>query len=258
MLVAPAISGILLSLYGLAATLFLDFATAAVAIVVLSFLPFAPAIIDHESESNVVRDLKEGISYAKSNILIKSLLVFYGIFFFLVTPAAFLTPLMVERSFGSDVWRLTANEISWSLGCLIGGIIIASTGGFKNRIYTMGFSCMIFGFLFAFLGIAGNFTIYLVIMLFAGIFMPFFATAETVLIQEKVPEKLLGRVFSIIQIIASIVMPVGMIIFGPLADVVKIEYIMIFTGILMGSLGIYIFTNKKLVDLNDYQHEENI
>jgi DHA3 family macrolide efflux protein-like MFS transporter len=83
-----------------------------------------------------------------------------------------------------------------------------------------------------------------------------FGTAETVLVQEKVPEKYLGRIFSLIQIIASIVMPLGMVLFGPLADVIKIEYIMIATGVLIGILGIYIFTNKKLMDLNDYEHDE--
>jgi DHA3 family macrolide efflux protein-like MFS transporter len=51
-------------------------------------------------------------------------------------------------------------------------------------------------------------------------------------------------------------MPLGMVLFGPLADVIKIEYIMIATGVLIGILGIYIFTNKKLMDLNDYEHDE--
>jgi MFS transporter, DHA3 family, macrolide efflux protein len=257
MLVSPAISGILLSLYGLAATLFLDFATATLAVVILSFLPVTPRKRkEEESEPNIFDDLKEGLNYAKKNVLIKSLLIFYALFFFLITPAAFLTPLMVQRTFGSDVWRLTANEIAWSVGCLIGGIIVSTTGGFKNRIFTMGFSCMAFGFLFAFLGVAGNFTLYLAIMLVAGIFMPLFGTAETVLVQEKVPEKYLGRIFSLIQIIASIVMPLGMVLFGPLADIMKIEYIMIATGVLIGIMGLYIFTNKKLMDLNDYEHLE--
>jgi DHA3 family macrolide efflux protein-like MFS transporter len=255
MLVSPALSGILLSVFGLSATLFLDFATAALAVIILSFLPVAARIRSiEETDSNVMKELKDGIAYARSHTLIKYLLVFYALFFFLITPAAFLTPLLVERSFGSDVWRLTANEISWSLGSLIGGVIVAITGGFKNRIYTMGFSCMVFGVLFAFLGIAGNFAIYLGIMLIAGIFMPFFGTAETVLIQEKVPEHMLGRIFSIIQIIASTVLPLGMVLFGPLADVVSIEAIMIVTGILMAILGIYIFTNKKLIELNNYEH----
>lgn len=258
MLVSPALSGLLLSVFGLSATLFLDFATAAVAVAVLSFLSVAARLKSPDEEDpNVMKELKAGIAYVRSHTLIKYLLVFYALFFFLITPAAFLTPLMVGRSFGSDVWRLTANEISWSMGCLIGGLIVTMTGGFKNKIYTMALSCIAFGVLFALLGLAGNFTLYLAIMLIAGVFMPFFGTAETVLIQEQVPENMLGRVFSIIQIIASAVLPLGMVLFGPLADIVSIEWIMIVTGSLMAVLGIYIFMNKKLMKLNDYRHMES-
>ena len=255
MLVSPALSGLLLSLFGLSATLFLDFATAVTAVVILSFLPIVARIKSADDpDANVMEELKAGIAYARSHTLIKYLLVFYALFFFLITPAAFLTPLLVERSFGSDVWLLTANEISWSIGCLIGGLAVTVTGGFKNRIFTMAISCIAFGVLFAFLGLASNFTLYLAIMLIAGVFMPLFGTAETILIQEQVPEHMLGRVFSMIQIIASSVMPLGMVLFGPLADIVSIESIMIGTGVLTAILGIYIFTNKKLMLLNEYQH----
>lgn len=36
-----------------------------------------------------------------------------------------LSPLMVERTFGNEVWRLTANEIIWTIGSLVGGVFIA-------------------------------------------------------------------------------------------------------------------------------------
>lgn len=256
MLVTPALSGLLLSIFGLSATLFLDFVTAVTAVVILSFLPIAArAKSADDPDSNVMAELAAGIAYARSHTLIKYLLVFYALFFFLITPAAFLTPLLVERSFGSDVWLLTANEISWSVGCLIGGLAVTMTGGFKNRIFTMAISCIAFGVLFAALGIASNFTLYLAIMLVAGVFMPLFGTAETILIQEQVPEYMMGRVFSMIQIIASSVMPLGMVLFGPLADIVSIESIMIGTGILTAILGVYIFMNKKLMLLNEYQHK---
>lgn len=51
----------------------------------------------------------------------------------LAAPAAFLTPLQVTRSFGNDVWRLTAIEITFALGMLMGGILMASWGGFKTK-----------------------------------------------------------------------------------------------------------------------------
>lgn len=79
---------------------------------------------------------------------------------------------------------------------------------------------------------------YLLFMGSAGFFMPIIATAETVLIQENVEEAMLGRVFSIIQIISTGAMPFAMLFFGPLADLVEIEGILVVTGAFLAGLGV--------------------
>lgn len=38
----------------------------------------------------------------------------------MMAPAAFLTPLQVTRTFGDEVWRLTAIEIAFSVGMMAG------------------------------------------------------------------------------------------------------------------------------------------
>lgn len=67
------------------------------------------------------------------------------VFFVLMAPASFLTPLQVTRSFGDDYWRLSAIEIAFSIGMMAGGGIIASWGGFQNKVKTMAFSSIIVG-----------------------------------------------------------------------------------------------------------------
>lgn len=240
-LASPAVGGLILSIWGIEATLLLDVVTATVAIVIMCFLAIPKHKKSADAESNsALADLKNGLSYAKNNALIKSLLIFYSLFFFLITPAAFLTPILVERSFGAEVWRLTANEMTWSIGAILGGLLVATWGGFKSKVHTMAFSCIGFGFCFTFLGFADNFWLYLLIMLGAGIFMPIFSAAETVLIQENVAVDMMGRIFSIIQIIVSTTMPLGMLLFGPLADIVRIETILVCTGIILTGLGWYL------------------
>jgi DHA3 family macrolide efflux protein-like MFS transporter len=87
-------------------------------------------------------------------------------------------------------------------------------------------------------------------MFISGIFMPEFGTAETVLVQQHVEESMLGRVFSMIQIIASSAMPLGMGLFGLLGDAMKIEYILIGSGLLIIALSLYILFNKPLLQLD--------
>jgi DHA3 family macrolide efflux protein-like MFS transporter len=243
-ILAPAVGGLLLATIGFVYALLFDVVTGVTAVVIMSFLK-VETIRSPEEHSTAAEDLKRGIRYARGHLLIRYLLMFCCIFFFLVTPAAFLTPLLVERSFGSDIWRLAANELSWTIGALIGGIAISLKGEIKHRIRAMAVSCFAFGITYALLGIAPDFYIYLAVMLLSGVFMPVFNTVATVLIQENVEEQMLGRVFSMIQIIVSVVMPAGMLVFGPLADVIRIEYLMIATGLLLAVLAIYIFSNRS-------------
>lgn len=243
-ILAPAVGGLLLATIGFVYALLFDVVTGVIAVVIMSFLK-VETIRSPEEHSTAAEDLKRGIRYAQGHLLIRYLLMFCFIFFFLVTPAAFLTPLLVERSFGSDIWRLAANELSWTIGALIGGIAISLKGEIKHRIRAMAVSCFAFGITYALLGIAPDFYMYLAVMLLSGVFMPVFNTVATVLIQENVEEQMLGRVFSMIQIIISVVMPAGMLVFGPLADVIRIEYLMIATGLMLAVLAVYIFSNRS-------------
>ena len=166
-LLAPALGGVLLAA-GFYTALFFDVGTAIIGVTVLAFI-FVPKVekAADESEGSIKDELKEGLLYAKNNDWLRFMLIFYAIGFFLVAPAAFLTPILVERVFGNDIWRLTANEIAWSGGAVIGGAIIAAWGGFKNRIFSMGFAFIFFGITFAAVGLLNNFWLYLVTMAIA-------------------------------------------------------------------------------------------
>jgi DHA3 family macrolide efflux protein-like MFS transporter len=177
-----------------------------------------------------------------------SLFVFCGIFFFLAAPVSFLTPLQVTRTFGDDVWRLAAIEISFPIGMMAGGIIMASWGGFKNKIHTMTLSSVAIGVFTLALGLVPVFWIYLFFMALVGLVMPMFNTPATVLLQQKVEADFLGRVFGVLGMISSAMMPLGMLVFGPLADIIRIEYMLIGTGLLLLIQGLCLLANKALVE----------
>ncbi len=228
-LLSPAVGGVLLGTMGLGAAMFVDVISALLAVCILLFLK-----VEHQpreqAQQSALNQLRQGLRYTKSHPLLSRLLILFAVYFFFVTPAAFLTPVMIARSFGEEVWRLTANEMLWTAGSLLGGLIISAWGGFKNRLATFTLSCAGFGVTFALLGLATNFYVYLAVMFVSGIFMPIATTVETVLIQETVEEDMLGRVFSIVQIIITASMPLGMLLFGPLGDMVPIEWLLIASG----------------------------
>ncbi|MDD2497209.1 MAG: MFS transporter [Desulfitobacteriaceae bacterium] len=249
MLLSPAVGGVVLGSLGISRAFMLDVVTASIAIAVLSFI-YIEKVARPVEKTSVFTELRAGISYTLNNKLLRRVLICFGASFFLITPAAVLTPLLVERSFGGDVWRLTANEVVWTVGSLIGGAFVSLHGEFKDKIRTVAICLVAFGVTFALLGVAHYFTIYLIIMGTAGFFMPIIATAQTVLIQENVEATMMGRVFSLVQIVTGTAMPVAILLFGPLADVVSIESILVVTGILLAVVGIlYQITNKQ-VDVN--------
>lgn len=238
MLLSPAVGGILLGSIGIVSTFFVDVITAGLAIAVMSAIQVEKAASPTVPLS-VLGDLKAGISYTLSHPKLRRIVICYLISFFLITPAAVLTPLMVERSFGDEVWRLTANEIVWTVGSLLGGAFVALRGEFRDKFRTAALCLVAFGILFALLGLARHFWVYLLFMGLAGCFIPVLNTAQTVYIQGITEPAMLGRAFSVVQLIASAAMPVAILFFGPLADIVSVESILLVTGALLALAGLF-------------------
>jgi DHA3 family macrolide efflux protein-like MFS transporter len=237
----------------------LDVVTAAIGISVLAFLVKRP--LQAQAEKDVektaegetahkgidyFRDLKEGLAYIRRHGFILRLIALFVAFFIAVSPTAFLTTLQVTRDFGPDVWRLTAIEIVFLSGMTAGGLLIGAWGGFRNRVYTMALSTVLCGLEAIGLGLAPNFVLYCVIMGMMGLTMPLFNTPSMALVQTKVEGPYLGRVLSVFNMASSIMMPMGMLMFGPLADVVAIDFLLILTGAVIVLLGIPFITSKTL------------
>ena len=250
MLAAPMISGVLLTMASMKVIFLVDVITAAVAVLTLLLFLHVPAHMKalEKQTTSYYSDMHAGYTYIKNHGFVKQIFMFCGIFFLAAVPVAFLTPLQVTRSFGNDVWRLTAIEIVFSGGMMLGGILMASWGGFKNKIHTMVVSTLIIGVGTLALGVIPNFWIYLIFMTLIGVSMPIFNTPFTVLLQQKVEADFLGRVFGVLGMISSIMMPLGMLVFGPASDLIKIEWLLIGTGAMMFIQGLFMLGNKVLLE----------
>lgn len=250
MLVSPMLSAALLTLTSIEIIFFIDVVTAALAVLILLAFLQIPVHTKAREKSDVgyFGDMQAGFKYINQNSYLKQLFFFCALYLILAAPVSFLTPLQVTRSFGSDIWRLTAIEVAFSLGMMLGGIIIAYWGGFKNRIHSLALSTLLVGISTLALGLTQVFWIYLFFMGLAGIVMPIFNTPFTVLLQEKVEADFLGRIFGVLSMISSTMMPLGMLVFGPLADLIKIEWLLIGTGLLIFIEGFFLLGSKVLME----------
>lgn len=231
MFLSPAISGAILSIAPLQVTLLIDVVTAVIGISITATIFITPHREAKADGFSALAELKAGFIYLKSNRLIKNLLIFQLIILFCISPSAFLTPLLVSRTFGAEVWRLTAGEMTYSLGMVLGGLLISTWGGFSKRLHTTMLAGTLYGVLMFGLGTSPFFLLYLICNTMIGVTSPCYSAPITVTIQEKIPQKMQGRVFSFMQIASSCALPLGMTVFGPLADIVAIQSILIVAGI---------------------------
>ncbi|MHC1692212.1 MAG: MFS transporter [Sphaerochaetaceae bacterium] len=248
-LFSPMASAALLSFASIEVIFFIDVATAAIAVGILLLFLKTPA---HERsagqvDSTYLRDLKAGFRYISGHPYLKQFFIFLAAFNFLCSPVAFLTPLQVTRSFGADVWWLTSIEVAFSVGMIVGGLMMGSWGGLKNRVHSMVGASMFMGIFIIALGLIPWFVPYLVAMGLLGLLMPVFNIPALVILQEHVEDEFRGRVFSVLTMISTVVMPVGMIVFGPLADKMPIENLLIGTGIALVLVAFLLGRNGNLV-----------
>jgi len=251
MIVAPVAAGALLAYARLEYIFFIDVVTALLAVGLLLQLDVPRQLRSDAAEAaGYFFELREGLSYVLGHRTILTLFTFFAFVSFLVAPVVFLTPLLVARSYGEEVWRLTANEVTFFAGSIAGGLLMTAWGGFRNRFHTIGMSCILWAVLFSGLGLANNFLVYLAFMTLSGLPMPFFGATTVTLLQELVPSEMQGRVFGLQGLITNAVMPAGMLVFGPLADRISIEVILVGASALMAIPGLWLYSAGRLLHVD--------
>lgn len=252
-LLSPMAGGALLAFASIEAIFFVDVITAAVAVAILLFAVKAPAA-QRSAEGaegeplSYFADIRNGVTYIARHPFLKAFFLFNALFFILVGPMAFLTPLQVARSYGDQVWRLAAIDLGFSVGMTLGGILMAVWGGFPNKVHSMALANFIFGWGGIALGFTPPFTVYLLLMIAVGVGMPVFNTPATVLLQQKVEDAFLGRVFGVNTMIASSLMPLSMLVYGPLADAFPVEWLLLGTGSLLVVQSLLMANNRALIE----------
>jgi len=256
-LLAPAAAGAVYAAGGIVPTLWIDVVTAVIGIGILSTIriprvprpPVEQGVPDASTGDataadgaagipgtatappSYIEDLKAGVRYTFGHRLVRWMLLVYGIIFVLTVAPSLLTPLMMARSFGEEVWKLTALEIAFSAGALLGGAAVALWFQRRSREHMILAAAIVFGVLSIAIGLTTNLWVFLALMFATGLAVPFFSTPATTLLQEKVEPEYMGRVFSFVSVVLALGMPIGMVVFGPLADVVRVETLLVGAGV---------------------------
>ena len=233
--ISPAVAGMVLSLGTFRAALFIDILTALLGMSLLSCVLLPKQEATHETVS-VLSEIKAGISYSFSDKIIGNVLKLYGLFILLCVPAGFMAALLVSRVYGEAYWYLSAVELVGFAGMMLGGVLMGVWGGFQSRVKTLAVGLLILSIMTIGMGLSPYFLLYLVMMFVYSIALTMIQTATTTIIQENAESSMLGRVFGVMGAMYSGFLPIGMAIFGPLADMIPLQWIMVGCGIALGFL----------------------
>jgi len=229
---APPLGALLISLLPTQGVLAVDIGTAVLAVVPLLFIniPQPQRQIDLANgtaeQTSYWQDLGEGFRYVVRWPGLLGLILLAMMLNFLLSPSSALLPLVVTKVFNGGAAQLGWVESAFGIGIIIGGLILSAWGGFKRRIITSFFGVIGIGLGVVLTGLApANIFFVLLAANFLVGFAQVFANGPLhAIFQSTISPEFQGRVFSLIGAGAAAMMPLSMMVAGPVADWLGIQF----------------------------------
>jgi MFS family permease len=216
-IIGPALAGILIAYIGMSGCFYLNG---------ISFLAVIAALVFIRVQSNVVReqstsplkDLKEGIAFIMGQRLVFSLIMMVGVASLFGIAYVILMPIFANDILHVGVKGLATLMSASGLGALIGALILARLGDFRNKGAFVVYSAFIFSIALVLFGLSKVFILSLAALVFVGATSVTSVALVNTILQTNVPDRFRGRVMSAFMITFAGVMPFGNLLAGFLAQ----------------------------------------
>ena len=254
--VGPAIAGALIGLVGAASVLYFDAATFAVSALIIALVVSYPShrnaddvLSRDKPRGSIVQDAMDGLRYIARDPFISALLSISIFANFLFSPMfAVVLPVYVKEQFDSAT-ALGLLAASFGAGSVAGTIFYGTLGAKLPRypIYSGGATFLTLGMWMLpwspslLISIAGG--------LIAGLSLGPINILSSVVLQERVPESMLGRVFGALGL-TQLASPLGVLLAGLSVDAIGIRSTMavIASGVSLIALAIFLHPDLRKVE----------
>jgi DHA3 family macrolide efflux protein-like MFS transporter len=223
---APPLGALLIGLLPMQGVLAIDIGTAGLAVLPLLVLtipspPRQMAQADGTAKKTTYwQDLREGFTYVVKWPGLLGVILLAMMLNFLLIPSSSLIPLVITKVFGKGVVELGWAETAFGVGVVIGGLVLGAWGGFKRKIVTSLIGVMGIGAGVVMTGMApaNMFFLILVSNFVVGVTQVFANGPLTAIFQTAIEPDMQGRVFSLISAGATAMMPLSLLVAGPISD----------------------------------------
>ena len=216
-IVAPPIAGMLFFRWGLVGVVAFDLASFLISILILA-LAQIPRVAQAESdEKESARGSMEGFRYLKRHAHLLFFAIFYGILNFLWNgPLELVMPYLIAAEVGPSMLSLGMSLMS--IGVLMGAAFLAFR---KVRIRSVTLFALAVAWngawMFVF-GMAREPILLVAALFFLMMPLPIAGALFNSELQNRVPQRVQGRVFSVVYQISDGTAPLSFLLIGPLTD----------------------------------------
>jgi MFS transporter, DHA3 family, macrolide efflux protein len=254
---APPLGALMMDILPMYSVLMVDIVTAFLAILPLLFVtipqPRGTTTTPLTSPRQLWGEVLEGARFLRGWKGAMALVFIATFINFLLAPSDTLLPLLVRNHFNGGAWQLSFIASAMGIGIVVGGLILGVWGGFKKKVLTtlmgiigIGIGVLLLGFTPAALLPLGIFA-----AAFMGAMLPIANGPLHALMQSKVPHEMQGRVFTLINSLATAMVPISMLVAAPLADSLGVQSWYIIGGGATILLGIGCFFNATIMNIED-------
>lgn len=211
-IIGPSVAGILIAAVSISGAFFLNAASYIPVLIVVGMIPRVER--KATSSRSMTRQLKEGLSYIRSDRLIWGILLLIAIPSVVARPYTQMMPVFARDVLGLGATGFGVLMAASGLGALVGALITASLGGFAKRGWLLVINTIVLGI--TLVGFAQSHWIIpsIILVIFVGGTSTLMMSLANTLLQGLVPDAMRGRVMSVYTLIAGGLMPLGSMILG--------------------------------------------
>ena len=239
-LLGPVIGASLYAIFPMSVVLMSDVVGAILASVALAVVKIPKLEKTENEKQRFVTEIKEGLQVFREDKKLFYIVIAEALCMFFYAPLSSFYPLMTSDYFDLSAMYGSAVELSFAIGMIVSSLLFSSVLKVERKIRVSFIGLLGMGIASVICGVIPP--VYIGWFFFAascmclGVAENVHTIPLTAYIQETVAPKKMGRAFSVLTLISSVPMPVGLLFSSPIAEKVGVHVWFFISGLCMLTL----------------------
>lgn len=239
-LLGPVIGASLYAIFPMSVVLISDVVGAILASVALAVVKIPKLEKTENEKQRFVTEIKEGLQVFREDKKLFYIVIAEALCMFFYAPLSSFYPLMTSDYFDLSAMYGSAVELSFAIGMIVSSLLFSSVLKVERKIRVSFIGLLGMGIASVICGVIPP--VYIGWFFFAascmclGVAENVHTIPLTAYIQETVAPKKMGRAFSVLTLISSVPMPVGLLFSSPIAEKVGVNVWFFISGLCMLTL----------------------